>query len=152
MLENVTKSDVIAVVGLGLAAAVVSELVPSARPLLRSAVQFGVDLLTESEVEAEAELIRSLVKAMLAGIRQDVCAPASEPERRQAVEERVEHFKRQARTRARRWGSDPQDRHRRYRRHVARLEASLARHKEGGMPERDRPVFDYALEALAAEA
>jgi hypothetical protein len=54
--------------------------------------------------------------------------------------------------RAHRWGSDPQDRHRRYRHHVARLEASLARHKHDPMPERDRRVLDYASKALAAEA
>ena len=55
MLENVSKSDLVAVVGLGLAAAVMSELLPNARPVIRSAIQFGVDLLTESEAEAEAE-------------------------------------------------------------------------------------------------
>src|ERR1700724_771034 len=119
MLENLTKSDVVTVLGLGLLAAAVSELLPSSRPLLRSAIQFGVDLLTESEIEAEAELIHSLVTATMQGIRQQLSERAREPERREAVETRVEHFKRRARTRARRWGTDSLDRHRRYRRHVA---------------------------------
>jgi len=42
---------------MGLAAAVLSELLPNATPVIRSAIQFGVDLLTESETEAEAELV-----------------------------------------------------------------------------------------------
>jgi hypothetical protein len=152
MLENVTKSDVVAVVGLGLAAAALSEFLPNARPLIRSAIQFGVDLLTESEAEAEAALIRSMIEATLAGLRRDASAPAGEPERRRAAEARVEDFKQQARIRARRWSKDPQDRHRRYRQHVARLEASLTRHRHEPMPERDRRVLDYAVEALASEA
>jgi hypothetical protein len=151
MLENLTKSDVISVLGLGLLAAAVSELLPSSKPLLRSAIQFGVDLLTESEVEAEAELIHSLIAATIRGIRQDLSEPASEPERREAVQTRVENFKRQARIRARRWGSDPHDRRHRYRRHVAKLEASLAKQKRQIGP-RDQRVLDYAFEALASEA
>src|SRR5690349_23132718 len=59
MLEDLTKSDVVMVVGLGIAAAAISDLLPNAKPLVRSAVQFGLDLLTESEAEAEAELIQS---------------------------------------------------------------------------------------------
>jgi hypothetical protein len=151
MLENLTKSDAISVLGLGLLAAAVTELLPSSKPLLRSAIQFGVDLLTESEIEAEAELIHSLITATMRGIRQDLSEPASEPERREAVETRVEDFKRQARIRARRWGSDPPDRRRRYRRHVAKFEASLAKHK-GQVEPRDQRVLDYAFEALASEA
>lgn len=151
MLENLTKSDVLTVLGLGLLAAAVSELLPSSKPLLRSAMQFGVELLTESEVEAEAELVHSLIAATMRGIRQDLSGPGGEADHREAVETRVEDFKRQARVRARRWGSDPHDRHHRYRRHVARLEASLATQKRQAGP-RDQRVLDYAFEALASEA
>ena len=151
MLENLTKSDVVSVLGLGLLAAAVSELLPSSKPLLRSAIQFGVDLLTESEIEAEAELIHSLITATMRGIRQDLSGPGGEADHREAVETRVEDFKRQARIRARRWGSDPHDRHRRYRRHVAKLETSLATQKRQVGP-RDQRVLDYAFEALASEA
>lgn len=152
MFENVTKSDIVTVLGLGLATAALSELMPNAKPLLQSAVKFGVNLFLEAEGEAEVELIQSLITATMQGIRQDMSATASEPERREAIEARVEHFKKQARIRARRWGSDQQDRHRRYRRHVARLETTLARKKQEALPERDRHVLDYAFEALAAEA
>jgi hypothetical protein len=152
MLENVSKSDLVAVVGLGLAAAVMSELLPNARPVIRSAIQFGVDLLTESEAEAEAELIQSLVSATLRGVRQDLWDTSSESDGREAVHARLRHFKQQARIRARRWGRDADDRHRRYRCHIARLEGSLARHKDDAVRERDRRVLDYAFEALAAEA
>jgi hypothetical protein len=151
MLENITKSDVVTVLGLGLLAAAVSELLPNGRPLLRSAIQFGVELLTESEVEAEAELIRSLISATMQGIREDLSEPTGEPERREAIETRVADFKRQARIRARRWGSDLDDRHHRYRRHVARLEASLAKQKQQAGAQ-DRRVLDYAFAALASEA
>jgi phage FluMu protein gp41 len=72
MLENLTKSDVLTAIGLGLAAATLSELLPNAKPLVRSAIQFGVDLLTESEAEAEAELIQSLIEATMLCIRQDL--------------------------------------------------------------------------------
>lgn len=151
MLENLTKSDVVIVLGLGIVAATISELLPNAKPLVRSAVQFGLDLLTESEAEAEAELIQSLVTATMRGVRQRLSDTASEPERRGAVRASVEHFKKQARIRARRWGSDPHDRHRRYRRHIAALEASLAKKKQEAPP-RDQRLVDYAFEALASEA
>ena len=72
MLENLTKSDVVTVLGLGILAAAVSELLPSSKPLLRSAIQFGVDLLTESEMEAEAELIHSLITVTIGRIREDL--------------------------------------------------------------------------------
>lgn len=151
MLENVAKSDVVAVVGLGSAAAVISELLPSARPVIRSAIQFGVDLLIESEAEAEAELIHSLVSATLRAIHKDLSSSADESERRAAVAEQLQHFKHQARKHAKRWGSDAHDRHRRYRRHVARLETRLAE-KNRELGPRDQRVLDYAVEALAAEA
>jgi hypothetical protein len=151
MLDNWTKSDMVAMLGLGVAAAVLSELLPNARPLIQSAIKFGADLFLEAEGEAEAELIQSLVSATMHGIRQDLSQARSEPERREAVQARVEHFKQQARVRARRWGSDHQDRHRRYRRHVVRLEASLAQKKQEAAP-RDQRVLDYAFEALGAEA
>jgi hypothetical protein len=131
MLENLTKSDIVTVLGLGLVAAAVSEWLPNTRPLLRSAIQIGADLLTESEAEAETELIHSLVAATMRHIRQDQSGPASEPERREAMQTRIEDFKRQARIRARRWGADPHDRRRRYRRHVPRGSNSRWRQRSG---------------------
>src|ERR1043165_4962041 len=138
MLENLSKSDVVIVLGLGIAAAAISDLLPNAKPLVRSAVQFGLDLLTESEAEAEAELIQALGTAAMRGGGRSLSDPAAEPERRGAVRASVEHFKKQARIRARRWGSDPHDRHRRYRRHIAALEASLAKKKQEAPPRDQR--------------
>jgi hypothetical protein len=151
MLENLTKTDVATVLGLGLAAAAISELLPKTRPLLRSMIKLGMDLVTESEAEAEAELIHSLVAATIRGIRQDLSEPTSEPERLEAVETRLNHFKQRARIRAKRWGSDSQDHYRRYHRHVARLEASLARQRRE-LGAGDRRILDYAFEALASES
>ena len=151
MFEDVTKSNVVIFVGLALVSFALPELLPNVRPAVRSAIKLGIDLLTESEGEAEAELIPSLVAATMQGIRQDLSKPAGEPEHAEAIRERVEHFKRQARIRARRWTNDHDDRHRRYRRHVARLESSLAEQKrQAGL--RDQRILDYAFAALGSEA
>jgi len=151
MLENITKSNVVTVVGIGVAAAVLSELLPNTRPLIKSAIQLGLDLLTESEAEAEADLIRSLVTATMRGIRDDLSDSASEAESRKAVRHRIDHFKHRARVHARRWGGDQHDQRRRYTRHLARLESALASEKSEIEPS-DRRVLDYAFEALSAEA
>jgi hypothetical protein len=116
-----------------------------------SAIKFGIDLLTESELEAETELIEDLVAATIEGIRKDLSKPDAGPERSDAVRKRIEHFKHQARTRARRWATDHDDRDRRYRRHVARLESSLAKQKPH-IAQQDRPILDYAFGALGSEA
>lgn len=120
MFEDITKSNMAVFAGLALASLALPTLLPNLRPTLRSALKIGVDLLTESELEAEAELVEALVSATVVGIQQDLSDPTTRPERSEAVQKRVEHFKHQARIRARRWARDAEDHHRRYRRHVAR--------------------------------
>jgi hypothetical protein len=148
---EMTKSNIMIFLGLALVSSALPELLPNVRPAVRSAIKLGIDLLTESEVEAEAELIQSLVAATMQGIRQDLSKPATGPEPSEAIRKRIEHFKRQARIRARRWTNDHDDRHRRYRRHVARLESALAKHKRQAGP-RDQRILDYAFAALGSEA
>jgi hypothetical protein len=151
MFEYLTKSNIAIFGGLALASLALPELLPNVRPTVRSVIKLGVDLLTESELEAEAELVEALVAATMDGIRQDLSKPTIGTERSEAVQKRVEHFKHQARTRARRWARDPDDRHRRYRRHVARLESSLAMQKQQ-IAQQDQQILDYAFGALGSEA
>lgn len=151
MFEDLTKSNIGIFAGLALVSLALPELLPNLRPGLRSAIKIGIDLLTESELEAEGELIEALVSATMDGIRQDLAKPATAAERSEAVQKRIEQFRHQAHTRARRWARDPDDRHRRYRRHVAMLESSLAEKKQQ-IPQPDQRVLDYAFAALGSEA
>ena len=151
MLEHLTKSDIATFAGLASVSLILPGLLPNLPPAVGSAIKFGIDLLTESELEAETELIEDLVAATIEGIRKDLSKPDAGPERSDAVRKRIEHFKHQARTRARRWAAGHDDRDRRYRRHVARLEASLAKQKPH-IAQQDRPILDYAFGALGSEA
>jgi hypothetical protein len=151
MFEYLTKSNIAIFAGLALASLALPELLPNLRPTVRSAIKIGIGLLTESEVEAEAELVEALVAATMDGIRQDLSKPTTGTERSEAVQNRVEHFKHQAHIRARRWARDPEDHHRRYRRHVARLESSLAKQKHQ-IAKQDQQILDYTLAALGSEA
>ena len=63
----------------------------------------------------------------------------------------MEHFKRQANIRARRWTADQDNHHTRYRRHLARLQSSLANRKRKA-GSREQKILDYAATALASEA
>jgi hypothetical protein len=83
--------------------------------------------LTESEAEAAEELIDALVSSTIAEINKEVSRPGDPQQSRQAVEHVVEHFKRRARRRAHTWGADEHDRKRRYRRHLAKLQAAVDR-------------------------
>jgi hypothetical protein len=151
VLENLIKSHLVTVAGLVLFSAALPALLPNMRPGLKSAIKAGIDLLTESELEAEAELIDSLIAMTMRGIQQDFSKSATEPELQEAVQKRVHHFKREANTRARRWAADQHDHHARYRRHLARLESSLAKRKES-TKSRQQCILDYAVAALASEA
>src|ERR1700693_5213605 len=104
--EDLAKSNLVTIAGLGLLAVALPELVPSMRPVLKSALKIGVSLFLESEAEAEAELIQSLVSSTLEGIQQVLSKPADEAERQEAVRRRIRHFQRKGRLRAARWNSD----------------------------------------------
>jgi len=148
MLDNLTKPNLIGVFGLAVAAAVLPELVPEWRPALKSVLKFGVTLLCESQEEAEAELIQSLVVTTIEAIREELATPAGEAERRAAVQHKIRHFKHRARRRSRRWDGDEDGEGRFYRRHVKRLEAALADQEQQVAPG-DRPVIAEAAAHLA---
>jgi hypothetical protein len=148
--EDLAKSNLVTIAGLGLLAVALPELVPSMRPVLKAALKIGVSLFLESEAEAEAELIQSLVSATLDGIQQALSKPADEAERQEAVRRRIRHFQRKARSRAERWNSDERERHRSYRRQVAQLQSGLVERKQHVGPRRQR-IIDEASIFLAQE-
>jgi hypothetical protein len=150
MLDELAKPNV--VIGFGLAAltAALPLLLPEWRPMAKSAIKFGVGLLAESEEEAEAELIQSLVETTIEAIREELAKPAPEAERGEAVRQRIHHFKHRARRRSVRWDRDSDEHGRSYRRHVRRLEARLL-DAEQRAPARDRPIIAEAVAGLARE-
>jgi len=150
-LDDLTRPNLTGLLGLGLAAIALPALLPELRPALRSMVRAGAILFAEAEAEAEAELIEWLVAATLRGIADVLSTPVAAGEQRQryeAVGRRVQNFQRQARQHAHRWAGDEPARRRTYRRHVARLEAELVRHKERVGPARQR-IIDETVATLA---
>ena len=149
-LEDLTKPNLVTVLGLGLLTAAAAEFMPSLRPALKSAIKIGLSILYESQAEAEAELIRALVSSTLEGIEWALSKTADEPERRAAIRRRIRHFQRQARSRAECWSADEHERYRCYRRHVAQLQAGLVERKQHVGPRRQR-INDEASTALVQD-
>jgi len=144
-LEDLTKSNLVTVLGLGLLTVAATELVPSLRPALKSAIKVGLAILIEAQEEAEVELIRALVLSTVEAIGEVLSRPADEDERRRAVRRRLRHFQRQALSRAECWGADEHERHRCYRRHVAQLQAHLVEKKQHVGPRRQRLIDDASI-------
>src|SRR5438045_9703144 len=67
-LEDLTKSNLVTVPGLGLLTVAATELVPSLRPALKSAIKVGLAILIEAQEEAEVELIDVLVLSTVEAI------------------------------------------------------------------------------------
>lgn len=149
-LEDLAKPNLVTLLGLGVAAVVLPEFVPSMRPALKSAIKIGISLLAESQGEAEAELVQSLVSATLKAIDEELSKPADEHERREAVRRKIHRFQRKAHSRAKYWNSDDHGRQRCYRRHVAQLQAGLVERKQRVGPRR-RNIIDDASTFLAQE-
>jgi hypothetical protein len=143
-----TKPNLVTLAGLGVLSLALPSLLPQLRPAAVSAIKAGLTLFTESEAEAEAELIESLVAFTAARIREALASDAGEAERRHRVRRSIEHFKRHARKRAQRWGGDEPGRKRSYQRHIARLETTLAEQKQEAPPHQQDAIED-AFIALA---
>ena len=77
-LEDLTKSNLVTVPGLGLLTVAATELVPSLRPALKSAIKVGLAILIEAQEEAEVELIRALVLSTVEAIGEVLSRPADE--------------------------------------------------------------------------
>jgi hypothetical protein len=130
MFEDIGKPNLATLLTLGLVSAVLPKLLPQMGPAVGTAVKIVIDLLTESEAEAAEELIDALVSSTIAEINTEFLRPGDPQQSRQAVEHTMERFKHRARRRAHAWGTDEHDRHRRYRRHLAKLRAAVDRSKD----------------------
>jgi hypothetical protein len=146
-LDDLLKPNLVTLLGLGIVAAALPEFVPSMRPVLKSAVKIGISLIAESQGEAEAELIQSLAAATLKAIDEELAKPGDEAEHREAVRRKLRHFQHKARKRAESWTADDHERHRCYRRHVARLQSGLVERRQHVGPRR-RQIIDEASAAL----
>src|SRR5689334_4679406 len=130
MFEDIGKPNLLTLLALGLASAVLPKLLPEMRPAMGTAVKVVLDLLTESEAEAAEELMQALVSGTIAEINRRLAEPATPDHSRQAVEHTITRFKRRAQQRAHRWGADELDRRRRYRRHLTKLRAAVDHSKD----------------------
>lgn len=149
-IEDLVRPNLVTLLGLGVAAVVLPEFVPSMRPALKSAIKIGIDLFAESQGEAEAELMRWLVTSTLKALDEELSKPADEEQRREAVNRRIRSFQHKARSRAARWNSDEEERHSSYRQHVAQLQAGLVQRKQHYGP-RHQQIIDDASTFLAQE-
>ena len=130
MFEDFGKSNLVNLLAFGVVAAVLPKLLPEMNPAVGTAVKVVLDLFTESEAEAAEELMQALVSSTLAEIDRHV-ASADNPEAgRRAIERSIAHFKHKARQRAHRWGTDHDDRRRRYSRHLRKLRNEMERSKD----------------------
>lgn len=125
MFEGIGKPNLVTLLTLGLAAAILPKILPDVRPAMGTAVKLALDLLTESEAEAAEELIEALVSGTIAEIHRQLSGPADPHQTRQAVEHTMARFKKRARGRAHRWGADEHDRQRRYHRHLTKLREAV---------------------------
>ena len=130
MFEDFGKSNLVNWLAFGVVAAVLPKLLPDMRPGMVTAVQVVIGLLTEAEAEAAEELMEALVSSTIAEINRHMSQTDDPEEARQSVERSITRFRHKARQRAHRWGSDHDDRHRRYERHLRKLRKEVERSKD----------------------
>ena len=148
MFEDVTKLNVLTLVGLGVLTTVLPRLFPEMRPALKSAIQASMVLIDECSQEAEAELIEEVVTAAVEAIAAILAKPdISERQRSAAVHDTIGDFRRRAHRRARRWREHESDQRRFYQRHVSRLHTALGHRHQNASPAHRR-LLDQATEAL----
>ncbi|MBO0735750.1 MAG: hypothetical protein J2P48_04170 [Alphaproteobacteria bacterium] len=151
MFEDVGKPNLVNLLVLGAIGVVLPKILPQMQPAVGTAVQLVIDLFTESEAEATEELVQALVSGTVAEIDKHIERAENPEEGRRSVERSIAQFKRKARQRAHRWGSDDKDRHRRYLRHVRKLREEMRQaspRQEGWQ----RDIFDDLEEAMEEEA
>jgi hypothetical protein len=74
--------------------------------------------------------MEALVSRTIAEINRHISQADNPTEARQSVEHSIARFKHKARQRAHRWGADHNDRRRRYRRHLRRLQKEVEQSKD----------------------
>ncbi|HJU17500.1 MAG TPA: hypothetical protein VJ770_13660 [Stellaceae bacterium] len=124
ILEDITKAELPAALGLGVVVLLAARLMPQLQPPLKSAVKLGLTLFAESEGEAEAGIIDKLVEPTVENLLDALLAPPGDAARAK-VDRSLHHFERRARVHARRWAHDPAHVDRHYHRHIRRLHRRL---------------------------
>ena len=129
MFEDIGKPNLVNLLVLGAVGMVLPKVLPGMPPAVGTAVKVVIELLTESEAEAAEELMEALVSSTIAEINRHVSHADDPAEARRSVERSVARFKHKARERVQRWGADHDDRHRRYDRHLRRLQKAMEQSK-----------------------
>lgn len=138
-LEDFIPLELPTALGLGAALLIAGRLLPGLRPQLKSAVEIGLTLFGESEIEAEAGIIDRLAGRALGPLADALLAPPGDPAAHAAVDRTLSRFRHRARVHARRWARDPAHAGRHYRRHVRHLRDRLEgafESRPGGDPQR----------------
>lgn len=138
-LEDFVPLELPTALGLGAALLIASRLMPGLRPQLKSAVEIGLTLVGESEMEAEAGIIDRLAGRTIGALTDALLAPPGDAAAHAAVDRSLHRFRQRARVHARRWARDPAHVGRHYRRHVRHLRDRLERERRrrpGGDPQR----------------
>lgn len=138
-LEDLVKLEWPAALGLGAALLIAGRLMPGLRPPLKTAIEIGLTLFGESEIEAEAGIIDRLAGRTIGALTDALLAPPGDPAAHAAVDRTLSRFQHRARVHARRWARDPAHAGRHYRRHVRHLRDRLERQwqsRPGGDPQR----------------
>jgi hypothetical protein len=126
LVEDVLKGNLVVALAIGATALVLPRILPDLSPQLRSAVKAGLSLFLESESEAEGGLINRLADTALKDVLGSLSGPGPDADSQERARHAVERFKRTARTRARRYARNENDRSARYHRHIAALDKRLA--------------------------
>lgn len=129
MLEDLLKGNVLIAIGVGATALLLPKVLPELPAPVRSVVKGGFSLFLESESEAEGGIVSRLADNALKNVLHSLSGPGSADDRNEAARKAVENFKQTARTRARRYGRDDEDRSARYCRHIAALRLRLERER-----------------------
>jgi hypothetical protein len=128
-VEDIFGGNLLVTVAVGATALLLPRVLPGLSPPLRSAIKGGLQLFLEADGEAEGGIIEQLAETALNTALERLSGPGPADERRGAARDAIEDYKQTARTRARRYGSDAEDRSARRHRHLTALRHKLHRAK-----------------------
>jgi hypothetical protein len=128
-VEDIFGSNLLVTFAVGATALILPRVLPDLSPPVRSAIKGGLQLFLEAEGEAEGGIIERLADTALQNVLDRLSGPGSADERRNAARAAIAVYKKTARTRARRYASDDQDRVTRRGRHINALRHRLHRAK-----------------------
>jgi hypothetical protein len=134
-------------VGFGLVAVAVPWFVPSLRPQFGGLVKASAKLFLEAELGADNKLTDQLVDSSIDALL-DMMPDGTVEQRRQHTDREIDRFVARARASARRRGFDARDAHRRYQKHLAKMEGALKARKQRADTGQQH-ALDHALHRIA---